>query len=450
MPPITSEGSANRKDFMAGLSFLAVIALIVWSGLPDTPSMPLDTEAPRRIDVSPVASVEHVPSEAFTGEVRTVDTVDDPSALGYSGQHKLVVDPSGTLYIAYRKPYKRKQEIFVAKINAETVSGTDTPIAAIGASGHQRVPSIAIDSQGTLHVVWYGPDRDMAPDERHIKYASSRDAGATWTPWKNIAVVSGYREDEYWQEHPTLSVGRDDTLLVAWEGKDAQHAKQQIKFTRSLDGGSTWSTWTNISPTPKWTQSRPAIAETPDGKLFLFMYSSFGAPAQRIHYSVSENGGDSWGEWQTLPAPFGDMRHLSAATGPQGTLRLVWRMLADHSPAQIYSASYHDGTWGEALPIAPSERHQFFPSLGPLSSQETVVSWFETEDDSGLPRERPLSGDIVMASIAPSGKLVRRTRLPSGIYPVLSSTARVPGLPFAFLSSTPEADTFHIQTGILP
>ncbi|MDP1883776.1 MAG: sialidase family protein [Candidatus Moranbacteria bacterium] len=335
-------------------------------------------------------------------EVR-IDATEDLRGLGYSGQRKIAVDSAGNIFAAYRKKYRGKSEIFVAKISRQKnewlASGTDVPIAAVGKKSDQRVPSIDIDSKDRVHVIWYGADSDSEIDNRQIKYSRSIDGGATWSSWKNIAPVDGYGGEDYWQEHPHLLVGDNDVLFAVWEGKDANHPKQQIKFSRSDDGGATWIHWKNVRTTPDNTQSRPTIVQERSGRLHLLMYSSFGNSddRQQIQHGWSDDSGESWNGWQAVSDPVSDSRHVSAALGPNGKLHIAWRSQDASGYSQIVYRSLENGAWSEIITVAPSSINQFFPSIGIDDDGKSSIAWMESEEPSNLPNENPPDGKIRVA-----------------------------------------------------
>lgn len=129
-----------------------------------------------------------------------VASLEDPKAMGYPDARKIVRDTGGNLYLAYRKKLGSAYQVYVSKsVNGGanwTVANSGNSISAISGACNQRVPAIAVDSANVLHVVWYGLDGgcNSASNERQIKYSRSTDGGATWTTATNIAAVSGYSD----------------------------------------------------------------------------------------------------------------------------------------------------------------------------------------------------------------------------------------------------------------
>jgi hypothetical protein len=348
-------------------------------------------------------------SKVFSNEL-TIDTVSDSRTLGYAGQRKIVRDSLGNIFMGYRKDYQKNAEIFVAEFSSQSntlcLSGTDKPIAVVGLNNDQRVPSLAVDSKNTVHAIWYGSDTEKTKNNRQIKYTRRTSANQKWEGWRNIAYVSGYDEDDFWQEHPMLLVGKNDTLYAAWEGKDEQNKKQQIKFAKSENGGTIWSKWKNIEPTKNNTQSRPTMLEAKNGNIFLFMYSSQGTEndLQQIQYAVSSDKGETWTPWQLISDPAFDSRHISATVDATGKIHVTWRAQTSlDGPSQIIYRTLSADHWSDNLVIFPSANFQFFPNIGVTDSGIVYATWMENADASEFPRENP-SGGTGLVTFLKNGK----------------------------------------------
>lgn len=342
-------------------------------------------------------------TNVFANEL-TIDTVTDSRALGYAGQRKIVSDSKGNIFLGYRKNYQNNAEIFVAEVSRDSnglhITGTDKPIAVVGKNDDQRVPSLAVDQKNMVHAVWYGSDTQDVKNNRQIKYSRKSASATNWESWRNIAYVSGYTNGTYWQEHPMLLVGQGNMLYVTWEGQDEQNSNQQIKFIRSENNGTTWTTWKNVQPTPNNTQSRPTLVEDKTGKLFLFMYSSQGTNSdqQQIQYSTSSDKGDTWTPWQTISDPTFDARHISAAIDSTGKIYVAWRaQIVQNGPTQIVYRTFSANSWSDQAVVSPSNNYQFFPSIGITDSGIAYISWMENSDPSGYPREDPTGGSGLVA-----------------------------------------------------
>jgi hypothetical protein len=244
--------------------------------------------------------------------------------------------------------------------------------------------------------------------------------------------VDGFDGEDLWQEHPSIFAASDNALYVAWEGRDRDNDRQQIKLTKSVDGGQTWSQWKNVRPTEGRTQSRPSIVEGNDGTLYLFMYSSVGNSVQQIMYASSSDRGETWSDWRAISDPAMDSRHVSAATDKDGRVWASWRSGAEKKnspPAGIYFSVLENGVWSKPSPVSASSFFQFFPSVGTDADGAVRVAWMESPDASDFPREHPESGELRTASWIPAEKRFAAARDEGdGTYPGLPLQDRRDGM----------------------
>jgi len=99
-------------------------------------------------------------------------------------------------------------------------------------------PVLAIDSGGVIHVVW----SDYTPGNSEIFYKSSTDGGASWNPNKRLSWTPANSEDT------AVAIDSSGTLHVVWS--DVTPGQMEIYYKKSEDTGATWSptqriTWTS-------------------------------------------------------------------------------------------------------------------------------------------------------------------------------------------------------------
>jgi hypothetical protein len=250
-------------------------------------------------------------------------------------------------------------------------------------------------------VVWYGQDSTYnGANERQIKYSRSTDGGNSWSGWQNIAPVSGYTDSDLWQEHPVIYIDGSDNLYVVWEGQDSSHTTGQTKFVKSPDGGNFWTPWINVAPL-NTNQSRPTLVVDTNGKIFVIAYGYWsGSGKQNILYSTSTDGGTTFSSWSAVsPSSSYDQRHPSAAIDSGNKIHLVWRQQDSGTGGKtlIKYSKYTSPSWAASATIsATSGYYQFFPSIANSNGSQYVV-WTETTNKSGYPSENPSTGRIVFA-----------------------------------------------------
>jgi len=168
---------------------------------------------------------------------------------GFSSQRKQIRTSDGTLYAVYHKQLAGQYQIYVKK-STDGVTWTDeTRISTYSEmeSYPQSVPSIAVDSQDHLHVVWGGKATGYTVANQ-IWYAEYTDF------WQTPTRVSGYGDGgdmgNFIQANPCIAVDSDDRLHVVWFGKSPFRAQHQIwyrKYTMSWGGIVRISTYGNMA-----------------------------------------------------------------------------------------------------------------------------------------------------------------------------------------------------------
>src|SRR5437867_2468070 len=102
-------------------------------------------------------------------------------------------------------------------------------------SGTAEFAQIAVDSNGNINVVW----DDFIPGNNDIFFSRSIDGGVTFSPPKNVSQNAGS------SVFPQIAVDSGGNINVVWE--DNTPGNFNIFFSRSSDGGVTFSAPTNLS-----------------------------------------------------------------------------------------------------------------------------------------------------------------------------------------------------------
>jgi hypothetical protein len=78
-------------------------------------------------------------------------------------------------------------------------------------------------------------------------------------PWSAPETVVDLTAGGLDQENPSLAVDSQNNLQLVWDGQDASNQSYQVKYAVKKAGG-TWSAWTNILPKATITQRDPSLA----------------------------------------------------------------------------------------------------------------------------------------------------------------------------------------------
>jgi 6-phosphogluconolactonase (cycloisomerase 2 family) len=328
-----------------------------------------------------------------TGPPWIVKTNAAYDSTSYNNGRKLVRTSDGNLHTVYYRSSGGKKNIFYAKSTDNGENWTETAITT-STSYDQYCPSIAVDSNDYLHVVWYGP-HSASGGANQIRYSMSINGGSTWNAPTNITTSMG--GTYYDQSSPSIAVDSNNYLHVVWYGyHTASISHSQIRYSKSTNGGSTWNAPTNITTSIGGTyydQNSPSIAVDSNNYLHVVWYGPHSASGgtSQIRYSGSINGGTTWNAPTNITTSIGgtyyDQYSPSIAVDTVDSneyLHVVW--YGSHSASgghkQIrYSTSTNGGsTWNAPVNITTSiggtYYEQMMPSIAVDSNEYLHVVWY--------------------------------------------------------------------------
>ncbi|HXM61594.1 MAG TPA: sialidase family protein [Terriglobales bacterium] len=183
-----------------------------------------------------------------------------------------------------------------------------------------------------------------------VLVSHSTDGGATWRQTAVDAVQKYPEEDDFTR----MAVGEDGTVYAAWihcRGKSGSGGALcptvHIMFSKSTDGGNTWS-----------PPQQVATVKMPQYWLLPITY-------ERVYNYPAIAVDDSNG-------PYSGNLYVAMYTWTGAYLR-----------AQVIRSTDGGETWSQPLPLAPkSDTHdQFFPAISVSSTGKVGVSWLDRRND---------------------------------------------------------------------
>ena len=206
---------------------------------------------------------------------------DAVSSLSQSNARSIAVDSQGHLHVVWNDTRDGNREIYYKAFDGAAWSA-DLRLTVDGL--HSTDPGIAVDGNDNLHVVW-NDDRD---GNYEIYY--KRFDGASWGTDTRLTSAGGD------SRYPSIAVDGLNRILVVWQDKRGGEGTKNI-YMRMHDG-ITWQAEENIASDVPGSQT-PAIAVDANNHVHVAWRQNYG-DSLRTYYKMFN--GSAWGEEEVLAA----------------------------------------------------------------------------------------------------------------------------------------------------
>jgi hypothetical protein len=133
------------------------------------------------------------------------------------------------------------------RINVYVYDGTGwSDILGFNGDGHiQSNPSAVVDGNGVIHVTWHGLDStDATANDENIRYSKSTDGGATWSAMEKLTSgADGYNKE------PSITINKDGKIFIIFYAFDSVDLRYYIYQVTNDGTGWTAKTSTNKGDT---------------------------------------------------------------------------------------------------------------------------------------------------------------------------------------------------------
>jgi hypothetical protein len=163
---------------------------------------------------------------------------------------------------------------------------------------------VVVGPQGELYVFWM----DYANEQ--VRFVKSTDHGVSFSLPAVVSDVAFPRRlpnTEFRNPlFPSAGVGPDGVVSVVWgDGRFGRDHDEDIAFSRSTDGGSTWSQPTRVNDdNGAGDQFQPWLAVTPSGQIDVFFFDRRHDPSNTYidAYVARSSDGATWTNVRVTPA----------------------------------------------------------------------------------------------------------------------------------------------------
>jgi hypothetical protein len=319
-----------------------------------------------------------------------------------------------------------------------SAAGLASPVhGTCGASGD---PTQTFDAEGNLFYGFICFNR-AKPINGGVYVAKYADDGATYdrTTLVKRGTPSGQFTAGLFQDKINLTVDQTDgehggNVYVAWSQYHFASRNNGVLFSRSTDGGVSFSRDIRVTPIEHGTASFTDLAVGPDGTVWLtyLTYASSSRPTTDVWLVASTDGGESFGAPMHVasisrfdsdlftggtggvdcgdgpfvcPSGFIFSRFFSnsAVAADEDGVHVVWAGRLEDGQSKVWSRTLAGGTWSDAATIDTVDTgHQWMPDVASSDGTITVV-FYDSRTDPGYAPDRPPgntatgnnSGDVV-------------------------------------------------------
>lgn len=253
-------------------------------------------------------------------------------------------------------------------------------------------PALAIHDLNNVYFAYIAFNRDI-DDVGGVYVSKSIDGGLSWGTPVGVAynTLTVFHDKEYIAVDATGSP-YDGNVYVSWTRFEFS---SPIYFSRSTDGGATFSTPVEISDASYSSNQGSIPAVGPNGEVYVVWYN-YNTGGHRM--TISLDGGATFGTpfpvagVSTIPSPLpgGNFRVNSfptlAVDQNTGNLYVAWNDYSN-GDADIFFVRSIDGgqSWSSPIRINDdplgNDYHQFFPWLTVAPDGDVYAGWFDSRHD---------------------------------------------------------------------
>jgi hypothetical protein len=327
------------------------------------------------------------------GGISAPATIDQNAYYSYTYSYgqRIVADKDYNLHSIYvdysRSPYQVNTRKSFAETSGESWEANVKVSNQPWFTGTQYYPSIASDGNSTLHAVWRGYASGGSATSYRIRYACSKDGGATWVDHYNVTSTGSTS-----QYNPTIAVDKNDNVHIAWYGYYPS-SPYRIQYRKRASDG-TWGSIVQISE--NIYSQYPYIACDSIGNVHIVWRGYLSSSLSRynirhiMYYAKTNKWSSIWNVTYDTASSSYSHYYPKIAVDPNNNVHAVWygRDAVQTSYYSIMYSKFDLSTkkWSAREYITTSSnRYQYHPSISVNGVGEVDVVWYGYQSTGSTP-----------------------------------------------------------------
>lgn len=292
-------------------------------------------------------------------------------AGGWTSQRQLAYDTVRERYWAvYRHQVNSDFGIYAAYSDDDGANWTEEEIVIISGQA-QNDCSIAIDSEGNLHVAVVGLGHGSYPAKLNVVYYERIAATDTW---QTKVAITDADEHHY---APAIGVDGSDNVHLVWTYATWTHTMYKKRTSGSWGSAETVAAWDGTSKTIMGSDA--SIAVDSDGVVHVVFYQKVNY-VYHIHYRKRSAAG-SWDSVVQITSGTALQWHACIALDPSGYPHIAWVgdgygvNIYKYQPAYIYETA--EG-WQAIISFTDTTVDNGDASIAVDTNGDIHVTWFKS------------------------------------------------------------------------
>ena len=297
-------------------------------------------------------------------------TVSDSTAE--NGKRSLARTSDGTLHCVYHRSNGTTQLVYYAYSKDQGATWTEEQVSyPPSKTNTQFFPSIAVDSKGNVHVVWNGFGWGTNTGKNNIEYRMRTSSG-----WQTQEAVTDKTDS---QVHPSIAVDSQDNVHVVWYGTrwGTNPLTANIEYRMRTSSG--WQPPESVTDIAAIQKLLSIAIDSKDNVHVVWHGLGWGTNTgfNNIEYRMRTSSG--WQPQEAVTDKNRNQFSPSVAVDSEDNVHVVWYGLGWGTNTGNYNIEYRMRTssgWQAQEAVTDKNYDQVAPSVAVDSEDNVHVVWY--------------------------------------------------------------------------